>query len=284
MSKKRKNRKNKIRNEQRKLRRQEEILKLEAQLKELQEEKDRRRLNNLKNLGIRNLKIFVHCCNFLAPYVVTAGLAVGGFKLFDGGLPFHKDDVIKYNRIDLNKKSEERINYNEHYAERHWYDDVLPDSSLKIQFPYQEINGCFTRVIRDYDVTATSELIAAVLDNDVNRIEELLPKYDEETETTSECHDVDDDSVIIAELHFIDKSQVLSYPESDLKNNIITATEALIVLIVGTLIAHFRKFKIIVSIKDTKELYQLESIVSIDKEINSTRDQIRILKKEVSKN
>ena len=86
-----------------------------TQIKELQELKEKavllekkiseQKLENFKQLNIRNLRVFGNTCNFLAPFVISAGLTVGAFRLFGGGLPFHTDQTVKYKAYNLDYKT-----------------------------------------------------------------------------------------------------------------------------------------------------------------------------------
>jgi len=279
---KRKNKNAKIQGQYRKLKKQQELKVLEDKLQELKEEKRARQIRNLKNLGIRNLKFFGYACNFIMPYVVTAGITIGAFKIFNGGLPFAKDDIIKYKMINLESDASENILVEEKYQENHWYSDAIPSSSLQIVYPWIESPGVgYTQVTRYYDVSTSTELINAIIEKNIEKINELLPKYDEEIKQTNEYKNTDEKPTIIANIHFLNKKDVLKYSESDLKNIIITSTEILLTFIIGSLVAYFRHFNIIISIKDTNQQYKIESTKTLNNEIIKTGALIRKLKKAV---
>ena len=279
---KRKNKNAKIQGQYRKLKKQQELKVLEDKLQELKEEKRARQIRNLKNLGIRNLKFFGYACNFIMPYVVTAGIIIGAFKIFNGGLPFAKDDIIKYKMINLESDASENILVEEKYQENHWYSDAIPSSSLQIVYPWIESPGVgYTQVTRYYDVSTSTELINAIIEKNIEKINELLPKYDEEIKQTNEYKNTDEKPTIIANIHFLNKKDVLKYSESDLKNIIITSTEILLTFIIGSLVAYFRHFNIIISIKDTNQQYKIESTKTLNNEIIKTGALIRKLKKAV---
>ena len=255
---KRKNKNAKIQGQYRKLKKQQELKVLEDKLQELKEEKRARQIRNLKNLGIRNLKFFGYACNFIMPYVVTAGITIGAFKIFNGGLPFAKDDIIKYKMINLESDASENILVEEKYQENHWYSDAIPLSSLQIVYPWIESPGVgYTQVTRYYDVSTSTELINAIIEKNIEKINELLPKYDEEIKQTNEYKNTDEKPTIIANIHFLNKKDVLKYSESDLKNIIITSTEILLTFIIGSIVAYFRHFNIIIYIKDTNKKYKI---------------------------
>jgi hypothetical protein len=279
---KRKNKNAKIQGQYRKLKKQQELKVLEDKLQELKEEKRARQIRNLKNLGIRNLKFFGYACNFIMPYVVTAGITIGAFKIFNGGLPFAKDDIIKYKMINLESDASENILVEEKYQENHWYSDAIPSSSLQIVYPWIESPGVgYTQVTRYYDVSTSTELINAIIEKNIEKINELLPKYDEEIKQTNEYKNTDEKPTIIANIHFLNKKDVLKYSESDLKNIIITSTEILLTFIIGSIVAYFRHFNIIISIKDTNQQYKIESTKTLNNEIIKTGALIRKLKKAV---
>lgn len=141
--------------------------------------------------------------------------------------------------------------------------------------------GGYSQVIRYYNVSKSAELIEAVIENNIEKINELLTKYDEEIKHTNEFKNTDEKPIIIADIHFLNKEDILKYAESDLKNGIITIIETLLTLIISSLIAHFRDFSIIISIKEANIQYKIESLENLNDKIAEKEALIRNLKKAV---
>ena len=165
---------NKIRNEQiRKLK----ALKLEAHELELRIEKQKR--ENFKQFNIRNLKVFANVCNFVAPFVLSAGITVGAFRLFGGGLPFHIDEITKYKVYNLDFQTDGYVIMDEGYRTNGLLDEPLPSNSLVVYTPWEEQEGEYVRFRREYviDKLTTLDLYNAVLDEDYNYIFENFKKF-----------------------------------------------------------------------------------------------------------
>lgn len=260
-------------------RRERKISQLNIKIKQLQIAKQEQIITNIKNMGIRNLRLCKHTLKFIVPYAVTIGITVSGFKLCAGGLPFHKDDVARLGRTDLTSNASEGINMQKKYVIYNWFTDALPKSHLKIIYPYQEVKGLYVRIIRDYNVSVTKELIEAVIKEDTGAIESLLSKYEEEIETTNELPKEPFKEEIDAELHFVDTEDKIVFSESNLKNNVITGIELVIFLVIAVLITKLREFDYLEAIKADRKTYPVESLSYFNNEINTCLSRIRILKK-----
>lgn len=216
----------------------EKKLQLERQISEQKAE-------NFKKLNIRNLKIFGNTCNFVAPFVITAGLTVGLFKMFGGGLPFHRDEITKYKLYDLDYQTNGYVTMEESYNKKHLLPNDLQSNELTIYTPWKYENNQYTRYKREYDIGKLDslELFNAVLEEDYSYIEENMKDYKEEIQTVNSIDETEKtDYFFDASLHMLDKNDTLKYTETDLKNIVITTVELIFALGIGTLFAHFRNF------------------------------------------
>lgn len=216
----------------------EKKLQLERQISEQKAE-------NFKKLNIRNLKIFGNTCNFVAPFVITAGLTVGLFKMFGGGLPFHRDEITKYKLYDLDYQTNGYVTMEESYNKKHLLPNDLQSNELTIYTPWKYENNQYTRYKREYDIGKLDslELFNAVLEEDYSYIEENMKDYKEEIQTVNSIDETEKtDYFFDASLHMLDKNDTLKYTETDLKNIVITTVELIVALGIGTLFAHFRNF------------------------------------------
>lgn len=81
-----------------------EIEKLEKEKQQIESLIKIQRQLNIKNLSIKNLKIFGSVCNFIMPYILVSMVTVAGFKIFRGGYPIYKDSIVKKKFIHLHIK------------------------------------------------------------------------------------------------------------------------------------------------------------------------------------
>lgn len=279
---KRKTRKEKIQSQQRRNTRQEQIQELEqlrAKAMQLQTKIAQQRLENFKQLNIRNLKVFTNTCNFLAPFVLTAGITVGAFRLFGGGLPFHSDEITKYKTYSMDYQSSGYVTMDEEYKTNRWFDDSLPSNSLVVYTPWEFENGQFIRFKREYDLGSidTLDLFDAVLAEDYGYVTENLKDFKEERQVANSVDENQDNGYFFqASLHMRDKEDILKYNETDLKNIVITIIELVLTLGIGGAIAYFRDFEYLWELRETNSDYQyrIASIKPIKQELKETNEKI----------
>ena len=280
------NKKNEVeKRKQRKLEKQkEELQKLIQKRKELDDKLSRVKKDNLTTIFKKSKKIFASTCNFLIPYALTASITIGGVAIFGGGLPFYKDDIKKLKRYDLNYDNKTSIEMTSKYLTL-INNSSMPTNSLIISFPYEMQSDGYIKVIRDYDISKENnkELIYAILDNNYDYINEKLTKYKEQIVKTNYIDKSENSYNINASIHFYDSKDILTYEESDLKNNIITLCEIASTLGIGSFCAYIREFEYFITIKRINNTYKIISIKDLKEEIKNTDSQILSLKKKVKK-
>ena len=260
-----------------------------TQIKELQELKEKavllekkiseQKLENFKQLNIRNLRVFGNTCNFLAPFVISAGLTVGAFRLFGGGLPFHTDQTVKYKAYNLDYKTSGYVTMDESYRTNRWFDDSLPSNQLIIYTPWEFKDNQYTRFKREYDIDkiTTLDLFDAVLEEDYAYITENIKEYKEEIQVANSIEETEgQDYFFEASLHMLDKEDVLRYDETDLKNTIITIIELVLGLGIGGAIAYFRDFEYLWELRDANSDYQyrIKAVKPMEEELKATNEKI----------
>lgn len=278
----RKTRKEKILAEERNKNRKSQIKELEElKLKALELESRiiEQKKENFKQLNIRNLKIFANACNFAAPFVISAGITVGVFRLFGGGLPFHSDEITKYKAYNLDFQTDGYVTMDDEYRTNRWFDDSLPSNTLVVYTPWEEQDGKYVRFKREYDIgkLTTIDLYNAVLDEDYNYISENLKEYKEEKQVVNEIDQKDDNDYFFeASLHMLDKEDVLKYNETDLKNMVITIIELVLGLGIGGAIAYFRDFEFFYELRrvNNNYSYKISSIKPMKQELKDTNEKI----------
>lgn len=244
---------------------------LEDEIRKLEECTLERKKEHCKTLVVQNLRLFKGMANFVMPYVLIGALTCGSFTLFNGGLPFVLDDVKKYKRYDVYCDQNVIEEMNTKYIERHWYSDVILGNKMVIYTPWTSDGRIYTRqmVTLGIDETYNEQVMDALLCGDVVKLTELLSVVRTVEESTLKEQVVDGTYYIDATLHQINKEEMLTYPESEVKNAVITFVEALITLGVGSFAVWCRDFSIVATINDIKF------------KIKSSRDAYRNLNKEL---
>lgn len=258
---KRKTRKEKIKSQERLEFNRIEIKRLEEDLIIIEHKISDYENKKIKNACLKNLKIFGSICNFIMPFVITSGITVSGLNFFGFGLPFIKDDIRKEKRYTLNYETNGNIESEEHYSMNNIFDSpVLSDNELTIYSPWTLTeDNLYERTIKTFDInsnTSSVSLYNAILNKDVERIEEIFPNYTLETETTNQISSINDDYIIDAHLDFLDSKDILTYKENSSTNNHVTFLELLICLGIPSFISYRRSFSLVDSIKNINKKYE----------------------------
>ena len=248
---KRKTRKEKIKSQERLEFNRIEIKKLEEDLIIIEHKINDYENKKIKNACLKNLKIFGSVCNFMMPFVITSGITVSGVNYLGFGLPFIKDDIRKEKRYTLDYETNGNIESEEHYI---FDSPVLSDNELTIYSPWTLTeDNLYERTIKNFDVdydTSSVSLYNAILNEDIERIEEIYPNYTLETETTNQISSINDDYIIDAHLDFLDSKDILTYKENSSTNIFVTFLELLICLGIPSFISYHRSFSLVDSIKN----------------------------------
>ena len=248
---KRKTRKEKIKSQERLEFNRIEIKKLEEDLIIIEHKINDYENKKIKNACLKNLKIFGSVCNFMMPFVIISGITVSGVNYLGFGLPFIKDDIRKEKRYTLDYETNGNIESEEHYI---FDSPVLSDNELTIYSPWTLTeDNLYERTIKNFDVdydTSSVSLYNAILNEDIERIEEIYPNYTLETETTNQISSINDDYIIDAHLDFLDSKDILTYKENSSTNIFVTFLELLICLKIPSFISYHRSFSLVDSIKN----------------------------------
>lgn len=262
--------------------RNQKIEKLKQQAKELKQKIKKQTIDNIKNICIKNLKYVGSILNFLAPFVLSACITFGVFKLFGGGNPVVKDDITKYKKYSLSYQTNGNIEAYENYEENYWYSTELPENMLMLYYPWTlNDNGTYSRIIREYNVDnlQTTDLYKAILAQDVDYIINTFGNYKESQETSNHLYDNNDGYVVEANINIFDKGDFIKYSESDLKNILITISEIVIALGSAGIITKKRNFKLGSSIRRINNRYIITPISPLKQELKATKKKILTLEK-----
>lgn len=250
---------------------------LNKEVLELEHKIEDQKTTNIKNLHIKNLKIFGSVCNYITPYILSATISIGVVSYLGGGFPVVLDDMPKYKLYSLVYKTDGVINGQEYYKSDYLFNSKLPDNELKIYSPWEltEDNN-YSRIIQIYDIDRleTFKLHEAVLNEDVEYIKKYFTDFKQEIEITNMQPKYNEGYVIDASLHFLDKSDILKEKESYLKNILITLGELIFALSCGVATNGFRQLFIGDKINQIKEKYKTISIEPLEKELKQKKDKI----------
>lgn len=234
-----------------------------------------------RRFTIKNFKQFVNVCNFLTPFIISAGLTVGSVKLSGGGYPFHIDKIIKYKVYSLEYQTNGFITIDESYIINEEMGNILPQNELIIYTPWEYKNNQYTRYKREYNIRMinTIDLFDAVLEENYTYITENIKEYKEEVQTVNSIEQTDgQDYIFEANLYMLDKEDTLKYNETEFKNNVITIIEILLGLGIGGALTYFKNFKYLCEIKDEEDNYQyrLKAIKPISYELTEPNEKLMI--------
>ena len=215
----------------------------------------------IKNACLKNLKIFGSVCNFMMPFVIISGITVSGVNYCGFGFPFIKDDIKKLKKYTLDYETNGNIESEERYLMNNIFDSpAISYNELTIYSPWTLTeDNLYERTIKTFDInsnTSSVSLYNAILNKDVERIEEIFPNYTLETETTNQISSINDDYIIDAHLDFLDSKDILTYKENSSTNNHVTFLELLICLGIPSFISYRRSFSLVDSIKNINKKYE----------------------------
>ena len=258
---KRKTRKEKIKSQERLEFNRIEIKKLEEDLIIIEHKINDYENKKIKNACLKNLKIFGSVCNFMMPFVIISGITVSGVNYCGFGFPFIKDDIKKLKKYTLDYETNGNIESEERYLMNNIFDSpAISYNELTIYSPWTLTeDNLYERTIKTFDInsnTSSVSLYNAILNKDVERIEEIFPNYTLETETTNQISSINDDYIIDAHLDFLDSKDILTYKENSSTNIFVTFLELLICLGIPSFISYHRSFSLVDSIKNINKKYE----------------------------
>ena len=263
-----KSRKEKIRSQKRREAYLKEIKSLNNKKKELEEKIIIEKKAKAKGFHIRNLKIFRETCNVLLPYVICAGVSVGGIFALKGGLPVRRDNIdkAKYTTLTIDDNGENSILETEYRKFGAFYDNPM-EGTIIISSPWEEKDGIYTRYKREYNIDENQdEIISTILKKDYKRLYNELSDYKEEIETANYIFDDEQDYTIEGKISFLKEDDLLTMPEDIEKDIVITILEMIITFCLGGVIAWNRNF---------------EFFYEIGEDIDEYRAKVRILKSDI---
>ncbi len=179
------------------------------------------KFSNLQIRTIRNLKISLRAMQLVAPYVLTAGLIAGGFKLL-GSCPFYRD--IQQQNLNIMKEFDSlgNIRYEEQYNEFSGDSDML-----YFYGKWEKSNdGFYTRTVEKYKLKGlTEEEIRGLFEKEKMTLQDILgapfSSIQESNNNVSE-EDIEKENYFQAIIYHEDKEDYIFVRESSSDNILIT--------------------------------------------------------------
>ena len=147
------------------------LLELKKEVEDLERQIKYEKLVNLKNVLIRETLINGRRLQWIAPFILTAGIMTGCFKLFGAGFPFYRDDVKAYLHTMKEFDNAGNVRYEEQYGEF---------NSLTHQINHYTKwedagNGFYTRRVESYKLSdITDENVLSLFEKDNLTIEDIF--------------------------------------------------------------------------------------------------------------
>lgn len=192
-----------------------EIEKLEKDIKNI-------RLINLKIEAIKNLKITLRFIQRIAPYIITASLTAGGFKLLGGGLPFYRDNFRNYLRTMNEFDNLGNVRYEQQYN-----DFENDDNTLYYCSKWQDNeDGFYSRNIEMYKIKElTEEDLINILTKENLELSDILGEpISKKIETKNNIleEELEEKDYLQAVIYSINDNDYIVYKETIVDNIVMT--------------------------------------------------------------
>lgn len=266
----------------------EKILRLEKEkeeLKKLKAELHTRRINNLKAMGIRNLKVFAAAGRFVMPYILVGTLSLGTVRLLGGGYPFVTDEVKCTKEFFLDYKTGENL-----YYETSFNTDKVYEDHLFITTPWVlNAEGLYEKYEREYviDNDNISEIFDAILAEDFDYILEHIAVKKEKRITSTSMDVSEEENYLYVDAHIdgVDNDAYIYVDETFARNFWCSLGDFALAAVLGYLVANVRKFSVSSRIETINEEYKKVFVLNDElcRKITGHKEAARRLRKELNK-
>ena len=156
--------------EKQRLEKKKMLLEMRKEISKLENEIKHSKIGNTKVYALRGLKIVLRTGQLIAPFVVTAGITIGGFAAL-GGTPFYRDKHKQ--KLEMMKELDSlgNIRYEQQYEE---YANSSSVISYYSKWNFVEDN-LYSRDTETYALgDITEEQILKLINDDVQSLREIL--------------------------------------------------------------------------------------------------------------
>lgn len=204
--------------------------------------KNSKRVNSKIN-SIRNFKISLRVMQLIAPYAVTVGIIVGGFKLIGFGLPFYRDEFKHKAYIQKQFDSIGNVSYEKEYDYPLNRSESKSENIIKLYSSWkQQENGIYERSVKIYKLDDLNEEdVLKLFEKENPKLEDLLGKPANKIETTNKLTEeqINSKSYLEATMYSEDKNDFIIVNEVLSYDLITSGIEAGIITIISLLIHFF---------------------------------------------
>lgn len=156
--------------EKQRLEKKKMLLEMRKEISKLENEIKHSKIGNTKVYALRGLKIVLRTGQLIAPFIVTAGITIGGFAAL-GGTPFYRDKHKQ--KLEMMKELDSlgNIRYEQQYEK---YANSSSVISYYSKWNFVEDN-LYSRDIETYALgEITEEQILKLINDDVQSLREIL--------------------------------------------------------------------------------------------------------------
>lgn len=208
----------------------------------------------------RNIKISLCYIQWLAPYILTAGLMAYGFKSLGYGLPFYNNDNLKIS----SRKMKEFDNLGNVRYEQQYADFESQINTISYYHKWQkDNNGFYTRTIETYELDKLNELDELEIielftkENSLNLNNPTYVKKETIYNPTEE--ELSKEEYFKVVIYSVDEEDYIIRKETTEENLVVTITYISFTLLLEIILANLRtatsKFNLKRSITKIKEKY-----------------------------
>ncbi|MCI9233242.1 MAG: hypothetical protein HFH08_01440 [Bacilli bacterium] len=262
-------------NERKRLEQKKFLIQMKKEMNDLENKIKFSRFLNLKIATVRNLKISLRAMQLVAPYVLTAGLIAGGFKLV-GGCPFYRD--VRQQNLNIMKEFDNlgNIRYEEQYSEYSGASNIL-----YFYGKWEKSNdGFYTRTVEKYKLKElTEEEIIELFGKEKMTLQDILgsplSSFRESNNNVAD-EDIEKDNYFQAIIYQENKEDYILVRESVSDNILITILYICITALAELLPLYFRtelsSFDFGNCVSSIKERYQPVDIPTLTKKLRIKRE------------
>lgn len=218
------------------------LIDLKSDIEKLEKDiKDSKRVNSKIN-SIRNFKISLRVMQLIAPYAVTAGIIVGGFKLIGGGLPFYRDEFKYKAYITKQFDSIGNVSYEKEYDYPLFRSESDPENIIKYYGKWkQREDGYYERTVEIYKLDDLKEEdVLKLFEKENLNLQDLLGQPTNKIETTNKLTEEQINAGFYLEsiMYSKDKNDFIVVKEPLFDDLLTAGIEAAVIAIIS-LIIHF---------------------------------------------
>ncbi len=261
-------------NKREKLEKQQLLFQMKKDVESLERQIKYSRLTNLKISSVKNLKITARALQLVAPYVLTAGVVIGGFCLIDE-TPFYRDERKIYSSTMTEFDNLDNIRYEQKYGDFN-QDNVFNHYS---QWELQE-DGSYTRTIKTYNIKEkTYDELVNLLHKENLSLEDVFGESTstiKETKNNLSDDEINEEAFMQAVIYNKDKEDYIIGKET-MSENISFSALCVVLTVIAELIPayirdEFSSFSFAECVENIKEKYQSVDSKDLTRKLEIRRD------------